>query len=267
MSVKAVFCDVDGTLLNSNHRILDSTMDAIRQLSAAGIRFVIVTARGPLGIYPIFKRYNFVSPMVCYSGALILDEEGNVLQSNTLLNETAQAVISYIEEKQMDCSWNIYSMNSWIVKNENDERVKREECIVEAKAKCGSVDDVPKGAGVSKILCMCNPLKTVEIEEALKAKFPCLSIMKSSDILIEVMNKGITKKGAVSFLCDRWEIPLNETVAFGDNFNDYDMLKNVGTAFLMGNAPEELKQQFKHITLGNDEGGIYQGLRALNIVK
>jgi hydroxymethylpyrimidine pyrophosphatase-like HAD family hydrolase len=173
----------------------------------------------------------------------------------------------YIEEMQMDCSWNIYSMNSWIVKNEDDERVRREECIVEAKAKCGSVKDIPNGTGVSKILCMCNPSKTVEIEEALKAKFPCLSIMRSSDILIEIMNKGITKSGAVSFLCDRWQIPLEETVAFGDNYNDYDMLKTVGEAFLMGNAPKELQAEFKNVVRGNDEGGIYQGLKQLHIVK
>ena len=266
MSVKAVFCDVDGTLLNSNHRILDSTMDAIRQLKAAGIRFVIVTARGPLGIYPIFKRYNFVCPMVCYSGALIMDEEGNILQSNHFLNETAETVISYIEEMEFDCTWNLYSMNSWIVKDLQDERVKREECIVEAKAKQGTVADIPVGTGVGKILCMCNPSRTVEIEEALKAKFPCLSIMRSSDILIEIMNKGITKKDAVHFLCDRWKIPVADTVAFGDNFNDYDMLKTVGKPFLMGNAPEELKKEFSNVTLGNDEDGIFLGLKQLNIV-
>ena len=42
-----------------------------------------------------------------------------------------------------------------------------------------TVADIPVGTGVGKILCMCNPSRTVEIEEALKAKFPCLSIMRS----------------------------------------------------------------------------------------
>ena len=64
MRYKIVFSDVDGTLLNSNHRMLDSSVEAIKKLKQQGIPFVIVTARGPSGIYPIFRRYNFVSPMI-----------------------------------------------------------------------------------------------------------------------------------------------------------------------------------------------------------
>ena len=56
MDKKIVFCDVDGTLLNKDHRLLDSTVESIRQLKQRDIPFVIVTARSPSGIYPIFKR-------------------------------------------------------------------------------------------------------------------------------------------------------------------------------------------------------------------
>jgi hydroxymethylpyrimidine pyrophosphatase-like HAD family hydrolase len=47
MDVKIVFSDIDGTLLNSRHRMLDSTHKAIMDLQKSGIPFVIVTARGP----------------------------------------------------------------------------------------------------------------------------------------------------------------------------------------------------------------------------
>jgi Cof subfamily protein (haloacid dehalogenase superfamily) len=265
-SYKAIFCDVDGTLLNNEHRMLDSTIDAIRQLNGKGIKFVIVTARGPSGIYPIFRRYSFVCPMVCYSGALILDEEGNILHSNGFLKETARAIISFIEQNKFDCTWNIYSMNSWIVKDRNDQRVKREERIVEAEAQEGTLSNLPQGATIGKILCMCNPDKTMEIESALKEKFPCLSIMRSSDILIEIMNKGINKGDSVRFLCDNWGISVEETVGFGDNYNDIDMLNTVSVPYLMDNAPRELKSKFSNITSSNQSDGIYQGLRKLELV-
>lgn len=73
---RIVFCDVDGTLLNNKHRMLDSTREAIKSLQSKDIPFVIVTARGPSGVYPIFERYKFVCPIVCYSGALMIDGDG-----------------------------------------------------------------------------------------------------------------------------------------------------------------------------------------------
>lgn len=266
MDYRIVFCDVDGTLLNKEHRMLDSTVNAIKQLKEKGIPFVIVTARSPAGIYPIFKRYRFVCPMVCYSGALILDEDGNVLQSNGFSKETAQKVIQFIEKEQLDCTWNIYAMNNWIVKDKSDPRVMREEDIVEAEAVEGEVNDLPSGIGVGKILCMCNPEQTGAIEDALKAKFPCLSIMRSSDILIEIMNKGISKSDGVKFLCEKWQIGLNQTVGFGDHFNDLDMLETVAMPFIMENGPEELKARIKNVTFSNDSDGIYYGLKKIGLV-
>ena len=267
MDYEIVFCDVDGTLLNNEHRMLDSTIQAIKQLKAKDIPFVIVTARGPSGIYPIFKRYSFTCPMVCYSGALVMDEQGNVLQSNGFSRKTAATVIHFIEAEQFDCTWNIYSMNMWIVNKKNDPRVKREESIVEVEATEGDISDLPAGANVGKILCMCNPKQTGAIENALKAKFPCLSIVRSSDFLIEIMNKGISKGGSVRFLCDEWNIGLDKTVGFGDHYNDLDMLETVAMPFIMENGPEELKAKIENITLSNESDGIYYGLKKIGLVE
>ena len=77
--IKTVFSDIDGTLLNSTHQITPLTQQAIRALEHAQIPFVIVSARGPSGITPIMREYGFQCPMICYSGALILSENGQVL--------------------------------------------------------------------------------------------------------------------------------------------------------------------------------------------
>ena len=76
---RIVFSDVDGTLLDSGHRIGSYTARAIAGLRERGVPFVIVSARGPSGIYPIFHRYGFRAPIISYSGALVLDEEGRML--------------------------------------------------------------------------------------------------------------------------------------------------------------------------------------------
>lgn len=266
MTYKIVFCDVDGTLLNKEHRLLDSTLKSIKALQEKNLPFVIVTARGPSGIYPIFKRYKFVCPMVCFSGGLIIDYNGQVLYSNGFTKGTAKKLINFIEKENLDCTWNIYSMDNWIVKDRADERVAREESIVEAHASEGNVDSLTEGAEIGKILCMCNPAHTVEIENRLKKEFPCLSIVRSSDILIEIMNKNISKGESIEFLCKKWDIDIKETVAFGDHFNDLEMLEKVGKPFLMENAPKELKERIGNVTFSNDADGIYHGLKQIGLV-
>lgn len=268
MSYQIVFSDIDGTLLNSNHRMLDGTLEAVKSLQKRDIPFFIVTARGPSGVYPIFRRYNFICPIVCFSGALILDEHGNVIYSKGVSKDTTAKIIDYVEASGFDCTWNVYSMDSWIVNNRTDPRIINEENIVEVQSTVGTVNDLPDGAEIGKILCMCNPDKTDEIEAGLRKRFPSLSIVRSSDILVEVMEKGVTKGQSVKIICDKLGINPDDAIAFGDHYNDIEMLKAVGMPFLMDNAPMELKAQFpsENITDGFDDEGIYNALKKIGMI-
>ena len=137
-------------------------------------------------------------------------------------------------------SWCIYSLDEWIVKDKNDPRIINEENIVKAQATQGTIDSVTDNE-INKILCICNPEKIIEIENALKTAFPQYSIVKSSDILLEIMENNITKATAIETLCSLWNISLEDTIAFGDNYNNLEMLETVAQGFLMENAPAELK--------------------------
>ena len=266
MTYKIVFSDVDGTLLNSEHQLLPNTLASIRALQKRDIPFVIISARSPSGIYPIQEEYDFRSPVISYSGALILDENRKVLYSKGFSRKVAKDVVDFIEKNDFDCTWNIYSMDTWIVKDKKDPRVIREENIVHAMAVEGTVDMLDDDADIGKILCMCNPDCILDIEQKLKAAFPALSIAKSSDILLEIMPTGVTKSSAVKTLCKLWDIPLEDTVAFGDNYNDIEMLETVAQPFLMGNAPEKLQKRFQNVTASNDEDGIYKGLIRAGVI-
>ena len=265
MSYKIVFSDIDGTLLNSDHRMSENTEKAIKYIKEQGIPFVIVTARGPSGVYPIFRRYNFVAPIICYSGALILGENGELIYSKGISKTTVSSLINTITERGFDCTWNVYTMRDWIVNDKSDERVIIEENIVEVQATKGSIDDIPNGMEIGKFLCMCNPEEIDEIEAVLKKKYPSLSIVKSSDILLEVMERGVNKGMAVELFCNRLEIDKKAAVAFGDHYNDIEMLKTVGTAFLMENAPEDMKADF-NMTSSNDEEGVFRALKKIGLV-
>lgn len=262
---KIVFSDVDGTLLNSDHKITPLTENAIKELQKKDIPFVIISARSPSGIYPIQQEYGLTCPVISYSGALILDQNRNVLYHKGISKEKAGDILTFIEKEKFDLTWCIYSMDEWFVKDRQDPRIVREERIVKATASEGSIDDVTADE-VNKILCICNPEKTLEIEAALKKQFPEYSIVKSSDILLEIMESGITKATAIETLCSLWNIPLSETVAFGDNYNDVEMLETAAHGFLMGNAPNELKKRIPDHTPDNNHDGICYALRSLKLI-
>lgn len=261
-----VFSDVDGTLLDRHHRVLPGTVYAIHELQKKGIPFVIISARSPSGIRPILRDNGFICPMICYSGALILDEDERVLYSEGFDRNVANEMIQFIEGSHFDCTWNIYSLDTWIVKECSDDRVRHEEGIVHATAMEGDAFSLAYDAKVGKLLCMCNPGRILEIEQAVKEAFPTLSIARSSDILLEIMQCGITKSTGVKQLCRLWGLSLENTIAFGDNYNDIEMLEIVAHPFLMGNAPEDLKQRFPNVTASNDDEGIYKALKDMGII-
>jgi len=258
-----IFSDVDGTLLDSRKQVLPQTRDSILALKDQDIRFVIVTARPPMGVYPILKKNGFSCPIVAYGGGLLLDEDGTVLGSTTMPTQTAADIIAFVEEKRFPLAWNLYSGDQWLVRNLSDPRVCREAAIVEAQPSQGDVSTLAPGQGVHKILCICDPEHLLAIEAAVREHFPEVSVAKSSDILLEIMPKGVNKALAVHALCEAWQVSPADCAAFGDNYNDVEMLDAVGTPVIMGNAPEVLRARYARVAPDNDHDGIAVMLKEL----
>ena len=260
----AVFSDIDGTLLNSAHRVTPRTRRAVAQTQAAGVPFVIVTARGITGTYPLLEQNDISCTVVTYSGGVILDERRNVIYHHGLTRAQAQEVVDFAEAEGLDMTWSAYSFEDWVAPDKGDPRLQEEERIVMAQAREGSIASIERDE-VQKVLCLCNPEKTDEIERRLRERFPGLAIAKSSDILIEVMRAGSTKAQAVRTLCDLWGMDPADAIAFGDNYNDVPMLEAVGHGYLMGNAPAELFGRMPLHAPDNDHDGVAQVLCDLGL--
>lgn len=261
--IQVVFSDVDGTLLNSVRRITPRTLAAVHMLEDKNIPFVIISARSPSGVYPILREYDLKCPVICFSGALILSEKREVLWQKSFPGYRAQEVIAHLAACRFDMSVGLYSYDNWMVADKSDPRILREEQIVKAQARQMDFSALPYDFDVHKILCICSPEQTDAAEQSLKAHFPYLSVVKSSDILLEIMAGQVNKAEAVKKLCSLWAVDVQDAAAFGDNYNDVEMLETVGHGFLMGNAPEPLLKRMPCITKDNDHDGIYEVLRAI----
>lgn len=256
MTIQAIFSDIDGTLLNDEHRMSIHQANTINASISQGIAFVLTTARSPQGVYPIMNRYHIHCHMIAFNGALMLDQERHVLYENGFTKEKAQEVCQFIEQQHFNLTYNIFTKDQWLVKDLNDQRVKREESIVEAQAELGDVNDLKDNVMVDKILCMCDPHDILDIENKLKNHFPDLQIAKSSNILIEINNGGVSKATAIQQFCQTMHIDIKNVMAIGDNYNDLTMLESVGHPVVMDNAPLAIKEQFRQHTLSNNDDGV-----------
>ena len=79
-------------------------------------------------------------------------------------------------------------------------------------------------------------------------------------IYMEIVNNQVSKLGALHFLCEKYGVALENTLAIGDNFNDMPMIIHAGIGIAMGNAPDEVKQAADCVTGTNDENGFYRAL-------
>lgn len=248
---KAVFSDIDGTLLNSRHQISPLTERAIKAVIVKGIPFIPVSARPPYAITPYVEQLDTQQAIICYSGALILDKNLTALYSVVLEAEDLQRLNRLLVDFN-HLSVSHYAGLDWFCNDLNNYWTVQESEITGLRAK-QTPDNLTE---VHKILVMGDAQEILRLEQLLKQHLPHLSIHRSKNEYLEIMNKAATKAEAIRFMERHLNVSAEEIIAFGDNFNDLDMLQYAGLSVAMGNAPQEIKQAAKEITASNDEDGI-----------
>lgn len=261
-----IFSDIDGTMLNSAHELTPLTEQAIREVQRRGVPFVIVTARSMMATYPLLDRYGIECSVVTCSGGIILDEHRRIIHHHGFSKAAAQEVVDFAADEGLPMTWSAYSFEDWVSPDVSDPRVKREEQTVMATSREGTIESIERDE-VQKVLCMCDAETIEDTERRLAERFPAYIVLRSSDILIEVMPGGTTKANAVRTLCDLWGASVEDAIAFGDSYNDLPMLEAVGKGYLMPNAPALLLERVAlHAPADNDHDGIYYALRDLELI-
>lgn len=262
---KIIFSDADGTLLNKDHTVSTLNKYAVNEVIKKGIPFVVISGRSPEAIRLIHRLGNFKSPMICYGGCLMLDENENIIFNVGIDKTISNEILNYVLNKYDNVTYCIYTYDNWYTPDRSNSRIKLEECIVQYNAIEGDMSKVIEPL-VNKMLLICDKDKTDIIENDLKNKYPNFSFVKSSDIQIEIMPKGINKGDAIEKFCSLKGYSLKDAMAFGDHFNDETMFNKAGTYFLMDNAPKLLKEKYLNHTESNDKDGIYHALVKIGLI-
>ncbi|MDF2910786.1 MAG: Cof-type family hydrolase [Sporolactobacillus laevolacticus] len=274
MPIKMIFSDIDGTLINSNHVITEKTIEAIKSCARHQLPFILVSARMPGGILPLQQQIGLSNPIVCYSGALIVrpqqtDAASQPLLSITMDNDTVLAIYQHICKRFSDISFSAYSFDQWLVHEPNNPWIEQEGQIAGTAATlCTFQDDDMdvEFAPIHKVLCMGEPSQIDQLYESLLSLNLEISMFKSKPTYLEIMAKDVSKAGAMNLLIKEYNVHREETIAFGDNFNDLDMLRFAGIGVAMDNAPSQVKGAADFVTLSNDQDGIQAALERFGIV-
>lgn len=258
MSIKIILSDIDGTFLTDDKRVTDLTAKAARKIIDNGLKLVLVSARMPEAIYPITDAIGLPRiPVISYSGGLVLTEAEEVLHDKKMPADDTKNILTEIDRRWQDVSLNYYTGRKWYVRTV-DKRVQREIDITQATAEVADFDKL-RGENIlpNKIMAMCEPPVCKEMEHELGKIFGRLNVVRSAPHLLEIMDKSVSKATGIEILLNHYKISVDEAIAFGDNYNDVEMLEYIPQSVAMSNAPDKVKRLAKFVTDSNENSGIY----------
>ena len=257
MGCRLICLDIDGTILTTEHQLTDETRKAIADVITKGTLVILVSARMPQGMEPIRKELNLQDILVCYSGALIM-ENGMAIYNASLPIDEARDAVKTARCLQVHAS--IYKQEHWIVEK-MDAWSEQEAAIIglqpESKRFSSAVRNWrDENMGPNKLLFMADAARITELKKTLDCQpHKGLEFYRSKPTYLEAVPSEGSKRHAIAFLCERYGIPREETLAIGDNENDRDMIEYAGIGVAMGNAAESVKKTADFVTNTNDEDG------------
>ncbi len=255
-----VVSDFDGTLIRKDGTIGEKTKSAIKQFIADGGIFAISTGRMPSAILPRARELGLKGVLCCGQGSVIIDiESGEPIMQGRLSHDLTLQICKKTEE--LGLHTHIYGLFDYYT-NRDDEPLRLYEEAVKIKAK--RILDKPLWEFIEetkfetfKVLTMVEPEKTSEIiEELSKMNFENCVITQSARFLVEVCNAAYSKGTALEFLAKEYNVPIHQTIAIGDQWNDLPMLEKAGLGLAVANAQAKLKELATALPYTNNEDAV-----------
>jgi len=260
---KAVFVDVDGTLIKSDHTVSEPTKQTIQQLIENKILVVLVSARPIDGILPISKRIGTLDlPIASLNGGYIVLNNEVIFESHIDLS-----IVSQLHEQLMAYGVTLlyYQQNECFAEIRN-KHVEKEQKVTKVPVVIQPFADTLnqwkiKQRGPNKILIISTPDAVRKMQKTLTAQYgDTLNICSSKPSYLEIMNSAASKTNAIKFLLNKYGLKREEIIVIGDNFNDKEMIEFGGMGIAMGNAPAEVKAAANFVTDTNNNDGVHKAL-------
>lgn len=270
---KLIFFDVDGTLVQFDGTMPPSTKEALRRARENGHKLVICTGRSKFQIYPWLLEQKF-DGIVAAAGAYV-EWQGQCISHKTVSAEALRSFVSFFSKERIP--YCLQTVQGAIATSENEHAIltlfEEKFCVTKEQVRQVfggmTLDEEPEQrTDIEKMIYYDSPYPVSEIAEALAPAFDVTvtSFAQADESSGEVTLAGITKSCGMKRLMGYAGYTQGDTIAFGDGFNDLDMLQFAGLGIAMGNAVEPVRNVADKVTACVDEDGILCALSELALI-
>lgn len=260
--------DLDGTLLNTNQRISEYSLQVINELVEKRMLFTYATARSISSASIVAKGLSTKIPIIAYNGAFIIEPDtSKILSKEQFTKEQTQTVISALEKYNV--SPLVYSFVdgiekvSWLLGTENEaKKAYLDSRKGDKRLRMVTTNEELYKGDIFYFTCMgqkeeLEPLASLFLDNK---EYTCTfqKEIYRDEYWLEIMPKCATKANAILKLKDLWE--CEKIVSFGDAINDIPMFLISDECYAVENAVDELKVMATAIIPSNNEDGVAKWL-------
>jgi Cof subfamily protein (haloacid dehalogenase superfamily) len=279
--IKLIAFDIDGTVLNSQSEILPSTKRAVAELQARGMPMTLVTGRCVNSAAPIARELGLRGYLVTYDGAYVCDADEQPVHALSLGVERTRLVTELSDAAGCHAIYYRGPKPYYIYRRSSlDDPFVRRFVEVEKEKFYLTVEDAWALDGEEEIDI--DPLVIWVLGQNADVASFHLQLRAQTDNTFDsflspvweqfypefadsysqvtIRPHGVNKYEGLRVVLERLGIAPEETMAFGDWFNDEPMLDRVGYPVVMGNAVPEMRKPNYHVTDTNDQDGVYKAL-------
>ena len=247
-AIKLIFFDIDGTLVDPKTRCISpKTRVALQRLHEAGILLCVATGR-PSASLPDFTGLHFDS-ISAFNGALCYTST-EIIHSHPLSRRDVQTVIKNAAALGRPVS---VAVKDRMAANGIDTDLADYYRLADLELTVSPDFENVCKEDIYQIMLGCRECDHAKI---LKGTTDA-KIAISWDRAVDVISASSGKGAAITKILAHFKLDASQAMAFGDSYNDIDMLQSVGTGIAMGNAPAQLKAVADDVCGAVSEDGIY----------
>lgn len=256
-NIKAVFFDIDGTLVSFNtHKVPESAIDAIARLRQNGIKVFIASGRHKKYINNLgsleFDGYVTVNGGITMVGDQIIDR-------HPVDKDNVRAFCHYMDNRPMACA---FVTEEDVYLNYRNQQVDEIFDLLNfPQPPMADLHKVAEGDVYQFIAFF-----TKDDEEEIYRNIPLCASTRWNPMFTDVVPRGISKVMGIQAIERHFGFSRENIMVFGDGGNDVEMLEYAQLGIAMGNADDDVKSYANDVTDTVDNDGISKAIRKhLNI--
>ncbi len=266
--MKILFTDLDGTLLDDNKDISAEDLSAIRKMIEAGHKFVMTTGRPLTSVKKLAEKYGFMEAgfyLVSFNGGLIYDCGA---KKPILTRRISVEDVKFIMDAAFSSGMHAHTYAGDLVVSEHETEQLKTYCRL-MQMDYVVVKDIREYYGQFINVVVKPPIKVNIITpfdhsslESFRAEMRKTTAGKLFDVfskpeMLEFSHMQSNKGDAVRFMADFYKVPMDDTIAVGDEENDCPMIEAAGIGVAMANASQVVKDAADYVTeRDNNHSGI-----------